>query len=121
LVDRVADAPEVFLKKNLLPIESIAAKLNLTDDLYERRTPVSAKLSLALLKQSPRGDRRGKLILVTATSPTASGEGQDRHVHWPGAGVGEDWKERDHHLARAVAGARVRHEGWGGWWWAVAD
>jgi len=64
------------LKKNLLPIEAVAAKLNLSDDLYERRSPVTAKLSLALLKQSPRGDRRGKLILVTATSPTASGEGK---------------------------------------------
>jgi formate--tetrahydrofolate ligase len=75
-VDSDADAPEDLLKKNLLPIEAVAAKLNLTDDLYERRTPVSAKLSLELLKQSPRGDRRGKLILVTATSPTASGEGK---------------------------------------------
>ena len=64
------------MKKNLLPIEAIAKKLNLTEDLYERRTPVSAKLSLDLLKQSPRGNRRGKLILVTATSPTASGEGK---------------------------------------------
>ena len=64
------------MKKNLLPIEAVAAKLNLSDDLYERRSPVTAKLSLALLKQSPRGDRRGKLILVTATSPTASGEGK---------------------------------------------
>ena len=71
-----AEATEDLLKKNLLPIEAIAAKLNLTDDLYERRRPVSAKLSLELLKRSPRGDRRGKLILVTATTPTASGEGK---------------------------------------------
>jgi formate--tetrahydrofolate ligase len=70
------ELPEAVLKKNLLPIEAIAKKLNLTEDLYERRTPVSAKLSLDLLKQSPRGNRRGKLILVTATSPTASGEGK---------------------------------------------
>ncbi|MGA7156122.1 MAG: formate--tetrahydrofolate ligase [Acidobacteriaceae bacterium] len=64
------------MKKNLLPIEAIAAKLNLPETLYERRTPISAKLSLDLLKSSPRGDRRGKFILVTATSPTASGEGK---------------------------------------------
>ena len=64
------------MKKNLLPIETIAKKLNLPENLYERRSPVSAKLSLDLLKQSPRGNRRGKLILVTATSPTASGEGK---------------------------------------------
>jgi formate--tetrahydrofolate ligase len=64
------------LKKNLLPIEAIAAKLNLPDTHYERRSTISAKLSLDLLKNSPRGDRRGKLILVTATTPTASGEGK---------------------------------------------
>lgn len=64
------------MKKNLLPIEAIASKLNLPETLYERRTPVSAKLSLDLLKTSPRGDRRGKFILVTATTPTTSGEGK---------------------------------------------
>ena len=64
--------------KQLLPIEAIAAKLNLPETLYERRSPVSAKLSLELLtEQSPdRGANLGKLILVTATTPTASGEGK---------------------------------------------
>ena len=59
--------------KALLPIETIAAKLGLADDQYEKRSAVSAKLSLDLLK-GPRG--AGKLILVTATTPTASGEGK---------------------------------------------
>jgi formate--tetrahydrofolate ligase len=59
--------------KDLLPIEQIAAKLNLTEDEYEKRSKVSAKLSLDLLKTR---ERRGKLILVTATTPTTSGEGK---------------------------------------------
>jgi len=63
------------VKKNLLPIEAIAAKLNLPEDLYEKRSPVSAKLSLDLL-QDPRFNRGGKLVLVTATTPTVSGEGK---------------------------------------------
>lgn len=63
------------MKKHLLPIEAIAAKLGLPDDLYERRSPVSAKLSLKLLTD-PRFDRQGKMILVTATTPTVSGEGK---------------------------------------------
>ena len=58
--------------KNLLPIEEIAAKLSLSETQYERRSPISAKLSLDLLQKS----RRGKLILVTATTPTTSGEGK---------------------------------------------
>jgi formate--tetrahydrofolate ligase len=63
------------VKKNLLPIEAIAAKLDLPDDLYEKRSPVSGKLSLELLKDA-RFNRGGKLILVTATTPTVSGEGK---------------------------------------------
>jgi formate--tetrahydrofolate ligase len=63
------------VKKNLLPIEAIAAKLDLPDDLYEKRSPVSGKLNLELLKDG-RFKRAGKLILVTATTPTVSGEGK---------------------------------------------
>ena len=63
------------MNKNLLPIEAIAAKLDLPEDLYEKRSPVSAKLSLKLLND-PRLDRGGVLILVTATTPTVSGEGK---------------------------------------------
>ncbi len=71
------------MKKNLLPIEVIAAKLGLPAEsipdsaapLYEKRSPVSAKLNLGLL-DDPRFNRQGKLILVTATTPTVSGEGK---------------------------------------------
>ena len=71
------------VKKNLLPIEEIAAKLDLPAEaerdsvppLYEKRSPVSAKLNLGLLND-PRFNRQGKLILVTATTPTVSGEGK---------------------------------------------
>ena len=63
------------MKKTLLPIEQIAAKLDLTEGLYEKRTPVSAKLSLDLLKDQ-RFHRNGHLVLVTATTPTISGEGK---------------------------------------------
>ncbi len=63
------------MNKNLLPIEAIAAKLDLPDALYERRSPVSAKLSLDLLNDA-RFHSDGKLILVTATTPTISGEGK---------------------------------------------
>ncbi len=62
--------------KQLLPIEEIAAKLNLSDRMYEKRGPFSAKLSLDLLDSTPASGRLGKLILVTATTPTTSGEGK---------------------------------------------
>ncbi len=63
------------MNKHLLPIESIAAKLDLPETLYERRSAVSAKLSLDLL-EDPAFQRNGKMILVTATTPTVSGEGK---------------------------------------------
>lgn len=63
--------------KELLRIEAIAAKLNLPEALYERRSSVTAKLSLDLLDGLPRRvSEPGKLILVTATTPTVSGEGK---------------------------------------------
>ena len=72
-----------LVKKNLLPIEVIASKLGFPAEpgqasaplLYEKRSPVSAKLKLALL-DDPRFNAQGKLILVTATTPTVSGEGK---------------------------------------------
>jgi formate--tetrahydrofolate ligase len=63
------------LPKNLLPIETIASKLNLPPVLYEKRSPVSAKLSLRLLENA-QYNRSGKLIVVTATTPTVFGEGK---------------------------------------------
>ncbi len=63
--------------KDLLRIEAVAARLNLNESLYERRGPVTAKLSLDLLNGLPgRTNAPGKLILVTATTPTVSGEGK---------------------------------------------
>jgi formate--tetrahydrofolate ligase len=47
--------------------------LELPEDLYEKRSLVSAKLNLDLLEDA-RFHRRGKLVLVTATTPTVSGE-----------------------------------------------
>ena len=63
------------MKKNLLPIEAIAAKLDLPEDLYEKRSPVSGKLSPGACLNDERFNRRGKLILVTAITPT-TGEGK---------------------------------------------
>lgn len=60
---------------DLLPISEIAQKLGLHESDYESLGPVGAKLKLHLLND-PTRRRRGKLILVTATTPTAAGEGK---------------------------------------------
>lgn len=63
------------IPKTLLSIEAIAAKLNLPDTLVERLGRHGAKLSLGLLTD-PAFPPRGRMILVTATTPTVSGEGK---------------------------------------------
>jgi formate--tetrahydrofolate ligase len=67
---------EGWMSKSLLPIEDVIAKLDVPVSLFEKRGPLSAKLSLDVLADDSKYPVRGKLILVTATSPTASGEGK---------------------------------------------
>ncbi len=62
-------------KPPLLPITAIARKLNLREVDYDQLGPWFAKLHLDLLRDPVRPPL-GKLILVTATTPTASGEGK---------------------------------------------
>ena len=59
----------------ILPIEAIARKLSLVPTEYEPIGAYGAKLSLNLL-DNPAFPVRGKLIIVTATTPTTSGEGK---------------------------------------------
>src|SRR5258705_8355801 len=67
------------MNKDLLPIEAIVEKLNLPEkypeEYVERLGPYGAKLKLELLTDASL-PVRGKLILVTATTPTVSGEGK---------------------------------------------
>ena len=56
------------------PITDIAARLGLTADLIEPYGHAIAKIRLEALERFPK--RRGKLILVTAITPTTSGEGK---------------------------------------------
>lgn len=59
----------------LLPIEEIARKLSLLPAEYEPIGTYGAKLNLDLL-DNPAFPVRGKLIIVTATTPTTAGEGK---------------------------------------------
>src|SRR5579864_7422501 len=63
------------MKKSLLPIQAVARKLEIPDKYVEQVGPYGAKIRLELLAD-PAFKRRGKLILVTATTPTVSGEGK---------------------------------------------
>jgi formate--tetrahydrofolate ligase len=58
----------------MTPISDIAARLGLTPDLLEPYGNAIAKIRLEALERFPT--RRGRLILVTAITPTTSGEGK---------------------------------------------
>ena len=59
----------------LLPVQTIAEKLGLPQKYYEQVSAHGAKIKLELL-DDVSFKQRGKLILVTATTPTVSGEGK---------------------------------------------
>ena len=63
------------MSHKLLPIGIVADKLQIPAEYVETLGPYGAKLKLQLLADA-RMSRRGELILVTATTPTVSGEGK---------------------------------------------
>ncbi len=63
------------MTKSLLPIQQVARKLEIPEKYFEQIGPYGGKVRLELLSD-PAFKQRGKLILVTATTPTASGEGK---------------------------------------------
>ena len=63
------------LKAALLPIAEVAAKLGIPAPYFEQLGRYGGKVKLGLL-DDPAFPRKGKLILVTATTPTVSGEGK---------------------------------------------
>jgi formate--tetrahydrofolate ligase len=63
------------MKPQLLPISDIAAALGVPNQYFEPVGRYGGKISLGLLND-PAFPRKGKLILVTATTPTVSGEGK---------------------------------------------
>ncbi len=63
------------MKKILLPIQAVARKLEIPEKYLEPVGGYGAKIRLELLGD-PAYTQRGKLILVTATTPTVSGEGK---------------------------------------------
>src|SRR5688572_15334534 len=66
---------EIAREARLLPIEEIAARLDLSDDELVPYGRNKAKVTLSALAR--RADApRGKLVLVTAISPTPAGEGK---------------------------------------------
>lgn len=71
---------EIAQKNEMVPIKEIAAKLNMGEDKIEQYGPYKAKITmkeLRVLQEKAKDENsRGKLILVTAITPTPAGEGK---------------------------------------------
>ena len=65
---------EIAQATPMKPITEIAAEAGIDDKYLEQYGRYKAKIDYALLNESPRKD--GKLILVTAITPTPAGEGK---------------------------------------------
>ena len=65
---------EIAQSIEMRPISEIAAKAGVDEKYVENYGKYKAKIDLSLLKESTRPD--GKLILVTAITPTPAGEGK---------------------------------------------
>ena len=65
---------EIAQQCDMKNINEIAKKLDIPEDYVEQYGKYKAKIDLSLLKNSKRAP--GKLILVTAITPTAAGEGK---------------------------------------------
>ena len=63
---------EIAQAAQIMPIEKIAEKIGLNDDDLYHYGKYKAKIDLSKTKK----DKHGKLILVTAISPTSAGEGK---------------------------------------------
>lgn len=65
---------EIAQSAKMLPIEEVAAKIGLSRNEISLYGDYKAKIDLSKVKDLP--DKKGKLILVTAISPTPAGEGK---------------------------------------------
>lgn len=66
---------QIAQEANLLPISKIAEKIGLTEDDYELYGKYKAKIDFNLLHKLEKKEN-GKLVLVTAITPTPAGEGK---------------------------------------------
>ena len=69
---------EIAQKNKMIPVAEVAAKIGITVDKLENYGPYKAKITFEELRalQEKAASKPGKLILVTAVTPTPAGEGK---------------------------------------------
>ncbi|MDB2370502.1 formate--tetrahydrofolate ligase [Gammaproteobacteria bacterium] len=67
---------DIAREAEITAIEIIAAKLGIEDKYLEQYGKYKAKVNLSIIPEKLKDQKDGKLILVTAISPTPAGEGK---------------------------------------------
>ena len=67
---------DIAREAEITAIGSIASKLGIGDEYLEQYGKFKAKVNLSIIPEKLRDQENGKLILVTAISPTPAGEGK---------------------------------------------
>ena len=69
---------EIAQKNKMIPVAEVATKIGITADKLENYGPYKAKITFEELRalQEKAASKPGKLILVTAVTPTPAGEGK---------------------------------------------
>ena len=67
---------EIAREADISPIELIASEIGIDDQYLERYGKYKAKVNLSIIDKKLTDHQNGKLILVTAISPTPAGEGK---------------------------------------------
>src|SRR5471030_3562070 len=75
MAKKVGSDIEIARAAKMLPIDEIAKRIGIPDEHLYRHGPTKAKFALEFI-ESLKGRPNGKLILVTAITPTPAGEGK---------------------------------------------
>lgn len=71
---------EIAQKNKMVPITEVAAKIDIAPESLELYGPYKAKITMkelrSLQQKASSPEKRGKLVLVTAITPTPAGEGK---------------------------------------------
>ena len=86
---------EIARNTKLERIEKIAEKIGIKDEELEQYGNYKAKISLNAIERL-KGEKNGKLVLVTAINPTPLGEGKTTMAIGLADGITENWRKNQY-------------------------